>query len=79
MLFRHTTPTSKLRHLVDKSPRSKSAADKEALALEKVCAAVEVTQLFDKMADGNGKTRLFHVIVYIDPLSTARRGNLWPY
>ena len=37
-----------------------------------LCTAVEVTQLFDKMADLNGKTRMFHVIMYIEPLVTAR-------
>ena len=33
---------------------------------------VELTEIFDKMADTNGKTRMFHVIMYIIPRLMAR-------
>ena len=32
---------------------------------------METTELFDKAADGNGKTKMFHVGVYIDPPTHA--------
>ena len=36
-------------------------------------------ELFDKAADCNGKTKIFHIAVYIFPRWTAKYGSLWKY
>ena len=36
-------------------------------------------ELFDKAADTNGKTKIFHIAVYIFPRWVAMHGNLWKY
>eukprot|EP00965_Chrysotila_dentata_P218386 6190552-Pleurochrysis_carterae.AAC.7 len=40
-------------------------AAKKDVALRMAVAAVELTELFDQAASGNGKTRMLHIIIFI--------------
>ena len=53
--------------------------DFEPAAYKQVIAAVEMTQLFDQLADCNGKTKMFHIVVYILSRMSAKLGNMWRF
>eukprot|EP00965_Chrysotila_dentata_P260314 6213859-Pleurochrysis_carterae.AAC.2 len=74
-------------------PTTEEESDRKRVALRMAIAAVRLTEIFDEVADGNSKIRMFHIISYILPRQVAmcaqhvissshsafQRGNLWRF
>eukprot|EP00965_Chrysotila_dentata_P191087 6174301-Pleurochrysis_carterae.AAC.1 len=52
-------------------PTTREPSDRQRAALRMAIAAVKLAEIFDEVADGNGKTKMFHIISYIIPRYTG--------